>query len=332
MEISFIVSRRAVGTILILSFLVFIAEASDSSTVNFTTNQSITAFSICKKVTNGSGTGLNVYVPTQSSAEWASFYNNPPAGVTIGSCATPITIATSQSNADLCTIAGNPTTPSNYVFTIPAGTIISSNSTGVPALTTGTCWPAGSSITLINDGSIYGRGGDGGSGPHTYTGTQFFCNGYGGGVGGPAVGISYPLTIDNTHGYIFGGGGGGGGGGAASGVGTCYYWGGGGGGGQGSISSNGGGGGPGGSSGGAGTIAGPGAGGAGGSYSRGYGGAGGTGGSWGVYGSSGGSASWSGGTGYGGAGGAGGPAITGAGYGITWLGGNNGSQVRGAVQ
>src|SRR3989344_5684114 len=312
-------SRRTLAIFVVAACLLgfaVILEASDNSTVNFGANQSITAFSTCKKVTNGSATGLNVYVPTQSDAEWQSFYMNPPSGIIIESCAEEIILATTTptyTNINLCTLAGNPTTPSTYVFTIPAGVIINSNSTSQPALTTGTCWPAGSSITLINDGSIYGRGGEGGSGPHTYTGTQFFCNGYGGGVGGPAVGISYPLTIDNTHGYIFGGGGGGGGGGAASGVGTCYYWGGGGGGGQGSISSNGGGGGPGGSSGGAGTIAGPGAGGAGGSYSRGYGGAGGTGGSLGGYGSGGGSASWSGGPGSGGAGGAGGPAITGAG-------------------
>src|SRR3990167_2656286 len=95
MEISFIVSRRAVGTILILSFLVFIAEASDSSTVNYATNQSITAFSTCKKVTNGSATGLSVYVPTQSSAEWTSFYMNPPAGVTAASCGPKVVFLTS---------------------------------------------------------------------------------------------------------------------------------------------------------------------------------------------------------------------------------------------
>ena len=61
----------------LLGFAV-ILEASDNSTVNFGANQSITAFSTCKKVTNGSGTGLNVYVPTQSDAEWQSFYTNPP--------------------------------------------------------------------------------------------------------------------------------------------------------------------------------------------------------------------------------------------------------------
>src|SRR3989344_3773352 len=80
--------RRILGTLIILSFLILIAEASDNSTVNYNTNSNITAFSTCKKVTNNSGTGLSVYVPTQSSAEWASFYTNPPAGVSVSSCVT----------------------------------------------------------------------------------------------------------------------------------------------------------------------------------------------------------------------------------------------------
>lgn len=60
--------------------------ASDSSTVNFGASQNITSNSICKKVTNNSPTGKSIYVPTQSAAEWASFYTNPPAGVTVGLC------------------------------------------------------------------------------------------------------------------------------------------------------------------------------------------------------------------------------------------------------
>ena len=66
--------------------LAVLIEASDNSTVNFGANSNITAFTTCKKVTNGSATGLSVYVPTQTSAEWTSFYTNPPAGVTAGGC------------------------------------------------------------------------------------------------------------------------------------------------------------------------------------------------------------------------------------------------------
>ena len=210
--------------------------ASDGSSVATTATQTITAFGICKKVTNSSPTAKTVYVPTQSSIEWLSFYSNPPVGVTIGSCATAITVP-SGANLDLCALAGNPTTPGTYVFTIPAGAIISSNSTGVAALTTGTCWPAGSTITLVNNGSIYGMGGNGGRGG----GIGGSCAGAAGGWGGPAIGLSFPLTIDNTNGYILGGGGGGGGGGAISIRGSCAYVpAGGGGGGQGSANSSGG--------------------------------------------------------------------------------------------
>src|SRR3989344_4596462 len=91
-------SRRTLAIFVVAACLLgfaVILEASDNSTVNFGANQSITAFSTCKKVTNGSATGLNVYVPTQSDAEWASFYTNPPSGITIGSCGPKVVFLTS---------------------------------------------------------------------------------------------------------------------------------------------------------------------------------------------------------------------------------------------
>jgi hypothetical protein len=39
---------------------------------------------VCKKVTNESVVGLSVYVPTSTVAEWQSFTDHPPTGVTIG--------------------------------------------------------------------------------------------------------------------------------------------------------------------------------------------------------------------------------------------------------
>lgn len=79
-------------TLLVVLLLIALASgasllyASDGSSVPSTATQSITAFGVCKKVTNTSPTGKTVYVPTQSAAEWTSFYSNPPAGVAIGSC------------------------------------------------------------------------------------------------------------------------------------------------------------------------------------------------------------------------------------------------------
>jgi len=166
-------------------------------------------------------------------------------------------------------------------------------------------FPAGSECRLINNGFIYGRGGAGGNAPS------------GAGEDGQRAvvlsNIPSGISIDNTNGYIFGGGGGGGGGGGnqfAPGYG-------GGGGGQGF---NGGGGGSGSGTGSAGT--------AGDQSSYGFGGSpnGGNGGEWGQAGSAG-----LGGAVPGGSPGAGGAAVFTNGVAVTWLGGNNGTQVRGAV-
>lgn len=64
------------------------ADASDNYTVNHGANLNITAHTECRKVTNGSATNASVYVPTQTSPEWQSFYTNPPTGITVGPCAT----------------------------------------------------------------------------------------------------------------------------------------------------------------------------------------------------------------------------------------------------
>jgi hypothetical protein len=75
--------------VLLLASAALIIEASDGFAVNHSATQTITAFGVCKRVTNESATGLGLYVPTASAAEWQSFYANPPAGVAIASCVTP---------------------------------------------------------------------------------------------------------------------------------------------------------------------------------------------------------------------------------------------------
>jgi hypothetical protein len=52
----------------------------------------------------------------------------------------------------------------NATITINAGVIVGSSSTATPAFTTGTPFPAGTTLALINNGVIYGRGGNGGAG------------------------------------------------------------------------------------------------------------------------------------------------------------------------
>jgi hypothetical protein len=111
------------------------------------------------------------------------------------------------------------------VFTIASGVYVWSNNNTVAALNTGGTYPGG--LTIINNGFIIGRGGNGG----TSTGAALVSPT----VGGPAINLTVPVSIDNTNGYIGGGGGGGGygmttatngpggGGGAGGGLGGVTY-------------------------------------------------------------------------------------------------------------
>jgi hypothetical protein len=136
---------------------------------------------------------------------------------------------------------------SPVIATIPAANTIQSSSTGVYALTINGSFPAG--VTLVNNGTIVGRGGNGGAGgpanmdaANQAAGTA--TAGSPGSAGGPGLLVSVAVTIDNTSGRIAGGGGGsGGGGGAAAGFrGNSNVAGGGGGGGGIGVSTGGGGG------------------------------------------------------------------------------------------
>lgn len=76
---------------LLFSFLFFIASAAplhaaDSYTVNNGSYSTITEHSTCKRVTNNHASGQKIFVPTKTNAEWQSFYNNPPPGVTAAAC------------------------------------------------------------------------------------------------------------------------------------------------------------------------------------------------------------------------------------------------------
>lgn len=239
-----------------------------------------------------------------------------------------LTIGANTNNYNIYMSAGSPTVSKKVMVTVNAGVTVGSSSTAQASLTTGAGWVAGSQIKIVNNGSVIGRGGAGGNGPY---GVNY---GLVGEKGGDAIDIQFDTTIDNSGGQIFGGGGGGGsGGGDMDDSGASYIIGGsGGGGGAGS---------PGGAGGAAGSgecypwvpcysDAGSSGGLIGGSGGAGYPvGAGGNGGNYGVSGSSGGSGVTFGVTG--GAGGAAGYAVKKNGKTINWLGGNNGTQIKGAV-
>tara|TARA_R110002110_G_scaffold415850_1_gene657966 strand:+ start:11708 stop:14116 length:2409 start_codon:yes stop_codon:yes gene_type:complete len=99
-----------------------------------------------------------------------------------------------------------------WTFTIASSTVIGSNSTSMASIDTGTGWPAGVTLVLVNFGSVMGKGGSGGSGGSAIFGAT---DGGAGGAGGLAFEINYQMSIINNN-IIGGGGGGGGGGGAAS--------------------------------------------------------------------------------------------------------------------
>lgn len=205
----------------------------------------------------------------------------------------------------------------DVILTVNSGFWVGMNAAVNAAIDTDTGWFTGTNLRLINDGTVAGWGGTGGA-----------SNGGNGAAGGDAIYMQYPLAIDNSGGYIKGGGGGGGGGGHLS-DGLANANGGGGGGGQGNIGGTGGAD----SSGASGPTPGS-------RTSNGNGGPGGTdtfysenagpGGNGGLFGSSGNPGLGAIG-GSGGSGGAAGRAVVSNGNTITWLGGNNGTQVVGAI-
>lgn len=244
------------------------------------------------------------------------------------------TIAVNTTNYNLRNAAiaagWNQTTVLAATITINSGVYVSSNSTSVSAFDRSGSFPAGSTLTIINNGNIVGMGGSGSQG----TGTNGASAN--GSPGGPALSAGLAATITN-NGTIAGGGGGGGGGGATQ---TSYdkqsqvWGGGGGGGGRSSAAANSGGGAAGGTNtsplsnsfqslgGNGGTVSGAGTGGAG-AYSTIFadrGGNGGNGGAWGSSGGTGEAPTVSGGTLLysGKAGGSGGAAVNGNAN-ITWL-------------
>lgn len=123
-----------------------------------------------------------------------------------------VTISSNTSNYVVNTAKASGYIPGGTDFTliINSGVFVSSASTGSYALTVDTSWAAGDTVTIINNGVIIGRGGNGGAGNSA---PSYFTVSYGspGGVGGPALLVQRATSINNVN-RIAGGGGGGGGG------------------------------------------------------------------------------------------------------------------------
>ncbi len=131
-----------------------------------------------------------------------------------------LTIAADAYNYDIYSQAGFPAGVVDVVVTINSGVVVGSHS-ATPAMYQSGSFAVGSTVTIINNGTIVGRGGNGGDGGAP------FANGKVGKDGKTALRLGQNTTLTN-NGNIYGGGGGGGGG-----AGTASGGGGGGGGGKG---------------------------------------------------------------------------------------------------
>ena len=95
--------------------------------------------------------------------------------------------------------------------TINVGVYVYATSTSAYALDTGSSFPGGHYISIVNNGLIVGRGGAGGAGGSTNASSALAAGA--GGAGGPA--LRAQVAVEVTNNGTIGGGGGGGGGGAS---------------------------------------------------------------------------------------------------------------------
>jgi hypothetical protein len=153
------------------------------------------------------------------------------------------TISSNTSNYTLNTAKapGYSSGKTDMTLTINPSIYVSSSSTGSYALQVDTSWNAADTVTIVNNGIIIGRGGDGGAGADI----RFTQYGNSGSPAGPALYVQRALTLNNLNRISGGGGGGGGANYSTSTVGKSLVYNGGGGGGGGIGVSSGGSGGPG---------------------------------------------------------------------------------------
>jgi hypothetical protein len=124
-------------------------------------------------------------VPTGTIVMPDNFYGKP-AGF---SFAPTLTSSTNDYNLRNAAISAgwDQVTPLIAAITINAGIFIGSTSTATPAFATGSSFPSGTTITIVNNGSIVGRGSTGATGPGSGGGGGA-DSGPGGGAGPSGIG------------------------------------------------------------------------------------------------------------------------------------------------
>src|SRR3989338_4785263 len=133
----------------------------------------IDAHGVCKKVTNISG--KSYFIPTKISNEWSAFRSNLPFNVTLEDCvggAYVLDITVDSPNYNIASeLITQHSLPNPIVSPVDVTVNIDPGNTGLvdvygtgsfgPALSTGAL-PPGSTVTIINKGTIVGKGGEGG--------------------------------------------------------------------------------------------------------------------------------------------------------------------------
>jgi hypothetical protein len=134
---------------------------------------------------------------------WKSFAFQPPTKL--------VTISGTQTQLDIFTAIGSPTTSVKVEIRISPGTTMYSTTKNTPTIYFSSLLPTGSFTTIDNQANVYGSNGSGGDGNREGRyGSRM--NGYSGGSGGKCISLGSNTTIANGAGLIAGGGGGGGGG------------------------------------------------------------------------------------------------------------------------
>lgn len=166
-------------------------------------NTATTQISFSQLYRNGPFVGPNnTNVPTSGPISVYNFYGASRERIPV-----TITISANTSNYVLSTsvVPGYYPGLTDVTCIINSGVVVNSTSTGSPAFSVNTSFSSTDTVTIVNNGTIMGAGGAGGS----YS--------TGGAGGGPALTASRAISLNNL-GTIAGGGGGGGygGGGSAS--------------------------------------------------------------------------------------------------------------------
>ena len=150
----------------------------------------------------------NANVPTTGAIGLNNFYGASNRNVITVTITGSTTEYNAYANRSPQYFAGK----TDITYVVNPGVTISSTATPSAAFIVPSEFNPGDTVTVVNNGTIQGRGGNGGPGGNASPSAA--TAGGAGGAGGTALQVSRPVTVQNSGSLLGGGGGGGGGGGA----------------------------------------------------------------------------------------------------------------------